>query len=123
MSVGSGHVCAAVVHMVLGRAGNGVASQVRTVTGGEMAQVGAVVEAGQARDGYRLRVSSTARTALGAEWDRCRWDASFVVPAQVEPLPQTGPRARAGHPPRTPRVHHDGLRALRCESPASPAAG
>jgi len=30
-----------------------------------------------------------------------------------------GPQARAGHPPRPPRAHHDGLRALRCESQAS----
>jgi putative transposase len=29
--------------------------------------------AGQARYTYRLRVSSTAHTALEAEWDRCRW--------------------------------------------------
>ncbi|MFE5158969.1 RNA-guided endonuclease InsQ/TnpB family protein [Streptomyces sp. NPDC056697] len=29
--------------------------------------------AGHARHTYRLRVSSTARTALLAEWDRCRW--------------------------------------------------
>ncbi|MFI7640272.1 RNA-guided endonuclease InsQ/TnpB family protein, partial [Nonomuraea sp. NPDC049400] len=28
---------------------------------------------GNARYTYRLRVSSTARTALLAEWDRCRW--------------------------------------------------
>ncbi|WP_416071550.1 RNA-guided endonuclease InsQ/TnpB family protein [Streptomyces sp. ME02-8801-2C] len=32
-----------------------------------------VGEAGRARWTYRLRVSSTARTALEAEWDRCRW--------------------------------------------------
>ncbi|MFE0136933.1 RNA-guided endonuclease InsQ/TnpB family protein [Streptomyces sp. NPDC059037] len=32
-----------------------------------------VREAGHARYTYRLRVSSTARTALAAEWDRCRW--------------------------------------------------
>ncbi|MDX3457355.1 transposase [Streptomyces sp. ME02-8801-2C] len=32
-----------------------------------------VREAGRARWTYRLRVSSTARTALEAEWDRCRW--------------------------------------------------
>ncbi|GAB3167060.1 RNA-guided endonuclease InsQ/TnpB family protein [Streptomyces incanus] len=32
-----------------------------------------VKEAGQARYTYRLRLSSTARTALLAEWDRCRW--------------------------------------------------
>ncbi|MCC3772640.1 transposase [Streptomyces sp. UNOC14_S4] len=38
-----------------------------------MAQVGAVAEAGHARFTYRLRVSSTAGTALAAEWDRCRW--------------------------------------------------
>ena len=38
-----------------------------------MAQVGAAAEAGHARYTYRLRVSSTARTALAAEWDRCRW--------------------------------------------------
>ncbi|MBV9025756.1 MAG: transposase [Streptomycetaceae bacterium] len=30
-------------------------------------------EAGHARFTYRLRVSSTARTALESEWDRCRW--------------------------------------------------
>ncbi|WP_369224729.1 RNA-guided endonuclease InsQ/TnpB family protein [Streptomyces sp. R39] len=30
-------------------------------------------EAGHARYTYRLRVSSTAREALLAEWDRCRW--------------------------------------------------
>ncbi|MFG2181722.1 RNA-guided endonuclease InsQ/TnpB family protein [Streptomyces abikoensis] len=30
-------------------------------------------EAGYARYSYRLRVSSTAGTALAAEWDRCRW--------------------------------------------------
>ncbi|MBZ9639285.1 RNA-guided endonuclease TnpB family protein [Streptomyces sp. PSKA30] len=30
-------------------------------------------EVGHARYTYRLRVSSTARTALLAEWDRCRW--------------------------------------------------
>ncbi|MCT9003305.1 transposase, partial [Streptomyces rhizosphaerihabitans] len=30
-------------------------------------------EGGHARYTYRLRVSSTARTALLAEWDRCRW--------------------------------------------------
>ncbi|MFF4273223.1 RNA-guided endonuclease InsQ/TnpB family protein [Streptomyces sp. NPDC001536] len=28
---------------------------------------------GHARYTFRLRVSSTARTALAAEWDRCRW--------------------------------------------------
>ncbi|MFJ9146799.1 RNA-guided endonuclease InsQ/TnpB family protein [Streptomyces sp. NPDC102270] len=33
----------------------------------------AAAEAGHARYTYRLRVSATARTALGAEWDRCRW--------------------------------------------------
>jgi len=38
-----------------------------------MAQVTAVAEAGQARYTYRLRLSSTARSALAAEWDRCRW--------------------------------------------------
>ncbi|MFJ4824001.1 RNA-guided endonuclease InsQ/TnpB family protein [Streptomyces bacillaris] len=32
-----------------------------------------VVEVGHARFTYRLRVSSTARAALAAEWDRCRW--------------------------------------------------
>ncbi|MEU5344292.1 transposase [Streptomyces sp. NPDC020766] len=37
-----------------------------------MTQVSAV-EAGHARYTYRLRVPSTARTALVAEWDRCRW--------------------------------------------------
>jgi putative transposase len=30
-------------------------------------------DAGHARYTYRLRVSSTARTALEAEWARCRW--------------------------------------------------
>lgn len=30
-------------------------------------------DAGHARWTFRLRVSSTARTALLAEWDRCRW--------------------------------------------------
>ncbi|WP_409471272.1 RNA-guided endonuclease InsQ/TnpB family protein [Streptomyces sp. HC307] len=30
-------------------------------------------EGGHARYTFRLRVSSTARTALLAEWDRCRW--------------------------------------------------
>ncbi|MFJ9483226.1 RNA-guided endonuclease TnpB family protein, partial [Streptomyces mirabilis] len=29
--------------------------------------------AGRARYTYRLRVSSSARTALEAEWARCRW--------------------------------------------------
>ncbi|WP_461035468.1 RNA-guided endonuclease InsQ/TnpB family protein [Streptomyces mayteni] len=38
-----------------------------------MARVRAVVEAGHARYTYRLRVSSTARAALAAEWGRCRW--------------------------------------------------
>ncbi|GAA2633800.1 hypothetical protein GCM10010307_28510 [Streptomyces vastus] len=38
-----------------------------------MAQVTAAAEAGQARYSYRLRVSAAARTALAAEWDRCRW--------------------------------------------------
>lgn len=32
-----------------------------------------VGDAGYARFTYRLRVSSTARSALDAEWDRCRW--------------------------------------------------
>lgn len=38
-----------------------------------MAQVTAAAEAGHARYTYRLRVSAAARTAMGAEWDRCRW--------------------------------------------------
>ncbi|MFC4468615.1 RNA-guided endonuclease InsQ/TnpB family protein [Streptomyces xiangluensis] len=38
-----------------------------------MAQVTAAAEDGQARYTFRLRVSLTARTALAAEWDRCRW--------------------------------------------------
>ncbi|WP_030245934.1 RNA-guided endonuclease InsQ/TnpB family protein [Streptomyces sp. NRRL S-455] len=39
-----------------------------------MAHVGAAVEvAGHARYTFRLRLSSAARTALKAEWDRCRW--------------------------------------------------
>jgi putative transposase len=32
-----------------------------------------VEESGHARYTFRLRLSSTARTALEAEWDRCRW--------------------------------------------------
>lgn len=37
-------------------------------------QARTVAEAvGWARYTYRLRVSSTARVALEAEWDRCRW--------------------------------------------------
>jgi putative transposase len=35
--------------------------------------VEAAAELGHARYTYRLRVSSAARTALAAEWDRCRW--------------------------------------------------
>ncbi|MDH6630096.1 putative transposase [Streptomyces sp. LBL] len=38
-----------------------------------MAQVGVAVEGGHARYTFRLRVSSSARTALAGEWDRCRW--------------------------------------------------
>ncbi|MFC4472581.1 RNA-guided endonuclease InsQ/TnpB family protein [Streptomyces xiangluensis] len=38
-----------------------------------MAQVTATAEGGQARYTYRLRVSPAVRTALAAEWDRCRW--------------------------------------------------
>ncbi|WP_399889077.1 RNA-guided endonuclease InsQ/TnpB family protein [Streptomyces sp. BBFR51] len=38
-----------------------------------MLQSGAGAEGGHARYTYRLRVSSTARTALEAEWGRCRW--------------------------------------------------
>ncbi|MPY51385.1 RNA-guided endonuclease InsQ/TnpB family protein [Streptomyces acidicola] len=38
-----------------------------------MAQVRAGAEVGYARYTYRLRVSCTARTALEAEWGRCRW--------------------------------------------------
>ncbi|MDG9725216.1 RNA-guided endonuclease InsQ/TnpB family protein [Streptomyces sp. DH41] len=38
-----------------------------------MARVGAGVGAGHVRYMYRLRVSSAARTALMAEWGRCRW--------------------------------------------------
>ncbi|WP_306931254.1 RNA-guided endonuclease InsQ/TnpB family protein [Streptomyces luteogriseus] len=38
-----------------------------------MGQVGAAAEVGHARHTFRLRVSSAARTALAAEWDRCRW--------------------------------------------------
>ncbi|MER8035731.1 RNA-guided endonuclease InsQ/TnpB family protein [Streptomyces hydrogenans] len=37
------------------------------------ARQGAGRDTGHARYTYRLRVSSTARTALLAEWDRCRW--------------------------------------------------
>ena len=38
-----------------------------------MAQVTAGAGVGHARYTYRLRVSSAVRTALAAEWDRCRW--------------------------------------------------
>ncbi|WP_217249204.1 RNA-guided endonuclease TnpB family protein [Streptomyces sp. AC602_WCS936] len=38
-----------------------------------MAQAGVSEKAGRARYSYRLRVSSTARVLLGAEWGRCRW--------------------------------------------------
>ncbi|MDT0318741.1 transposase [Streptomyces sp. DSM 44918] len=38
-----------------------------------MTECGASESAGYARYTYRLRVSSTARAALLAEWDRCRW--------------------------------------------------
>ncbi|MFJ8712328.1 RNA-guided endonuclease InsQ/TnpB family protein [Streptomyces violaceus] len=38
-----------------------------------MAHVGVAAEGGHARYTYRLRVSPAARTALVAEWDRCRW--------------------------------------------------
>lgn len=46
----------------------------RNVGGGD--SVAAVAETGgvgHSRYTFRLRVSSTARTALMAEWDRCRW--------------------------------------------------
>ncbi|MDQ1045138.1 hypothetical protein QFZ76_003374 [Streptomyces sp. V4I2] len=38
-----------------------------------MGQVGVAAEGGHARYTYRLRVPSAARTALAAEWGRCRW--------------------------------------------------
>ncbi|MEU8560201.1 transposase [Streptomyces cyaneofuscatus] len=38
-----------------------------------MVQLAEAADAGHARYAYRLRVSSTARTALVAEWGRCRW--------------------------------------------------
>ncbi|MFD4264011.1 RNA-guided endonuclease InsQ/TnpB family protein, partial [Streptomyces sp. NPDC058534] len=38
-----------------------------------MARVGTDVGVGHARYTYRLRVSTAARTALAAEWGRCRW--------------------------------------------------
>ncbi|MET7666197.1 transposase [Streptomyces sp. NPDC005463] len=38
-----------------------------------MTTAAAVQDAGHARWTFRLRVSSTARAALGVEWDRCRW--------------------------------------------------
>ncbi|MET7543698.1 RNA-guided endonuclease TnpB family protein, partial [Streptomyces sp. NPDC005507] len=35
---------------------------------------GAITEgAGHARHTFRVRLSATARRALDAEWDRCRW--------------------------------------------------
>ncbi|MFF4155531.1 RNA-guided endonuclease InsQ/TnpB family protein [Streptomyces sp. NPDC001678] len=40
---------------------------------GEVAWVRVAADAGHARYTYRLRVSSAARAALVAEWDRCRW--------------------------------------------------
>ncbi|MFE9874793.1 RNA-guided endonuclease InsQ/TnpB family protein [Streptomyces sp. NPDC005784] len=40
---------------------------------GRVPEVKEVGEGGHARYTYRLRVSSTARTALLTEWDRCRW--------------------------------------------------
>jgi putative transposase len=40
---------------------------------GPMATRQTAEDAGYARYTYRLRVSSTARTALLGEWDRCRW--------------------------------------------------
>ncbi|MEW2139943.1 transposase [Streptomyces sp. NPDC005409] len=38
-----------------------------------MAALSEVGEGGRARYTFRLRVSSSARTALLSEWDRCRW--------------------------------------------------
>lgn len=38
-----------------------------------MAQVSQAAGSGHVRYTYRLRVSSTARMSIGAEWDRCRW--------------------------------------------------
>jgi putative transposase len=38
-----------------------------------MAEVRAAAEAGHARYSYRLRVPSTARAGLEADWARCRW--------------------------------------------------
>ncbi|MFE3415024.1 RNA-guided endonuclease InsQ/TnpB family protein [Streptomyces mirabilis] len=38
-----------------------------------MAELKAAAEGGRARYTYRLRVSSTARAGLEAEWARCRW--------------------------------------------------
>lgn len=38
-----------------------------------MAREAKAAGGGHARFAYRLRVSSTARAALEAEWDRCRW--------------------------------------------------
>ncbi|WP_217240248.1 RNA-guided endonuclease TnpB family protein [Streptomyces sp. AC555_RSS877] len=38
-----------------------------------MTHGGVAAGVGHARYTYRLRVSLTARTALAAEWDRCRW--------------------------------------------------
>ncbi|MGV9350386.1 zinc ribbon domain-containing protein [Streptomyces spiralis] len=64
-----------------------------------MAQVEAVAEAGLARYTYRLRVSSAARTALAAEWDRCRWVWNeCVAKSRTVHLHNkaTGPKATCG---------------------------
>ncbi|WP_030175334.1 RNA-guided endonuclease InsQ/TnpB family protein [Streptomyces sp. NRRL S-813] len=64
-----------------------------------MAQVGAAAEAGLARYTYRLRVSSAARTALAAEWDRCRWVWNeCVAKSRTVHLHNkaTGPKATCG---------------------------
>ncbi len=59
-----------------------------------MAGVEAVTEeAGHARWTFRLRVSSTARAALEAEWGRCRWvwNESVAKSRQVHARNQTRP--------------------------------
>ncbi|MFE1290518.1 RNA-guided endonuclease InsQ/TnpB family protein [Streptomyces sp. NPDC058751] len=55
--------------------------------------MGEAEEVGHARYTYRLRVSSTARAALEAEWDRCRWiwNESVAKSQQVHAHNRTRP--------------------------------